>query len=728
MIKKRLRLIVFFLTTISFFNVKSYSQLIITHIEEPSINTKSAQKTSNSDLRIQTVNAVTTYSDTLLLPFFEDFSGVVVPIDSIVISTSDSLVKVYSKVLNSYADGTAIFIGFNTIPAALTIADSLNGQQWFIKKNAVNEFLIDSSATLTNPKMFYATDTTYTNAYWRQVTNNYSATLADSLKWQAGSNTYVNNRFPLNPMSYNVATFDGMQANGVPYSTAPLLTGYADVLTSLPINLTSLTSADSVYLTFYYQQTGLGEAPDPGDFFELDFLDSTGVWNMVDTINGLGIEMDTFLRRLIVIDSSTYFHKNFQFRFRSHGNLSGPFDVWHLDYIYLDKNRVSADSGAYDISVGNASVSFLKNYTSMPYNQYFANKANEIGQLRFTTNDNYRGHSSKEDFQTVCTLTTNVPSTSYNYFYKSLSAIHNMKNYNIGTYQDSCSFPSDSLKNQSFPMLVDVTYRIGFDDTSNIFYVCNNTYVTSTILWDYYAYDDGTPEAGIGLNQIGAKAANKFTITLSDTITDVDMYFTRGPSGDLTGDDIFICIWDNNFKLLSKNVVQVKYGGYIRYHLPSPVIVGATTFYVGYLQNFVDLLSVGYDRNYDHSDKIFFNLEGTTWNAYNQLAGYQQGSMMIRPVFSKHQILITPILDKEEQDLNVVLYPVPTDNELKIKGRVSEISLYDLAGKKLADKIFDPYEEEKSIDVSSVPNGLYITQIVIGNTTLVKKVLVQHGY
>ena len=729
MIKQRLKPILSLLILISFCSLKSYSQFIITGlVEDPSRNSNPTHKTTNSNLRAQSTSAVIAYSDTLRLPFFEDFSGVVVPIDSIVISTSDNLVKVYSKILNSYPDGTSIFIGFNTIPVALTVADSLNQNQWFIKKNATNQFYICLKASPTTPKKFYSTNITYSNAYWRLVSNSYSTAL-DSLKWEVGGNTYINNRFPLNPVSYNVATFDGLMSNGVPYSSAPRATGYADVLTSLPINLKALTLADSVYLSFYWQQTGIGEAPDSSDYLELDFKDSKGVWNMIDTINGTSAYMDTFKFKLIKIDSSAYFYKGFQFRFRSHGRLSGPFDVWNLDYIYLDKNRTS-DPRVFDMSVGNASVSFLKNYTSMPYNQYFANKANEIGLLRLTTNNISGGIYSGADLQTVCTLTTNVVSPSYSYFYKALSGLHNAASTQL-TYKDSCSFPLDSLKNQNFPMKVDAKYYIGINDTaSSILHAYNNTYVTSTILWDYYAYDDGTPEAGVAINQAGVKVANKFTTNLPDILTDVDIYFTRSVGPNLDGDHIFLCVWDNNYNLLIKDTIQIQYGGYMRYHLYKPVAIGAADFYVGYLQNFSYSLSIGYDRNYDHSDKMFFNLGGgTSWSAYNLQPGYLKGSMMIRPVFSKQQFLVTPVVEKEEEGLlDIVLYPVPTDNELKIKGRISEIALYDLTGRKLCANTFDPFQEEKSIDVSSVPNGLYITEIKINNTVFVKKILVQHAY
>jgi hypothetical protein len=725
MMKYPFKSVFLFIMLIAGLSLKGYTQLIGTGLVEDPYRAEEKPTRTPANFRIQTAAAVTTYSDTLRLPFFEDFSGVVVSIDSLVISTSDNLVKVYDPSLNSYPDTTAIFIGFEN-PVFPTLTYTLSKNIWYIKQIASGEYSIDSSASLTTPMKVYATNINYQIAFWRLVNNPYSI-LVDTLKWKAGSNTYVNNRYPINPVSYNVATFDGLKSNGKPYSDVANYIGDGDYLTSQPINLSSFTDADSVYLSFYWQHTGIGESPDINDYLALQFKDTSGAWNTVRTILGNIPYVDTFKIDFVLISTPKYLFDNFQFRFLSHGRLSGPYDIWNLDYIYIDKNRTQTEPRIFDMTIGNASVSFLKKYTSMPYGQYFANKSAELGKLKFTTNNLDRNLTTNQVIQGVCFETT-TPPNSYSYYYKDTASLHSTGN-NIRTYQDSCFLALDSLQNQSLPMEVANKYYVGLNDTTNILHAYNNTYLTSTILWDYYAYDDGSPEWGVAANQSGAKVANKFTTNIQDTLTHIDIYFTKSKGPNMDGRSIILSVWNDNKVLVRDQAVSIKYGGYKRYKLANPFIISAgKNFYVGYQQNFGDLLTVGYDKNYDHSDKVYFNLGGTTWNVYNQQAGYTKGSMMIRPVFSKGQLLVTPIIEGEKEALEVTLYPVPTDDLLKIQGRVSEISLYDLAGRKLLTKTFNPYEEDKIIETSSISNGLYIVEIKISDKTFVKKIIIQHAY
>ncbi|WP_332369098.1 hypothetical protein [Spirosoma telluris] len=88
----------------------------------------------------------------------------------------------------------------------------------------------------------------------------------DPARWQPGSGVYINNTMAIDQPTVNVATFDGLAANGRPYTiNNPLDQGYTDTLESKPINLAGLSAGSAVYLSFYWQTKGLGELPDPGD-------------------------------------------------------------------------------------------------------------------------------------------------------------------------------------------------------------------------------------------------------------------------------------------------------------------------------------------------------------------------------------------------------------------------------------------------------------------------------
>jgi hypothetical protein len=86
----------------------------------------------------------------------------------------------------------------------------------------------------------------------------------DSL-WLNGG-VRVNNQFAVNAPSKGVATFDGLKANGQPWDFNPnTIQLLVDTLTSQPIDLSGLSPASNVVLSFFWQAGGLGEAPDPTD-------------------------------------------------------------------------------------------------------------------------------------------------------------------------------------------------------------------------------------------------------------------------------------------------------------------------------------------------------------------------------------------------------------------------------------------------------------------------------
>lgn len=93
---------------------------------------------------------------------------------------------------------------------------------------------------------------------------------ADAAKW-ISSSVLVNSGFPKYPTNYNAATFDVLDATGKVYSHASSSPFVADSLISNPISLKDFTPADSLYLSFYYQPQGKGEAPDAADSLVLMF-------------------------------------------------------------------------------------------------------------------------------------------------------------------------------------------------------------------------------------------------------------------------------------------------------------------------------------------------------------------------------------------------------------------------------------------------------------------------
>jgi len=102
---------------------KSYGQLIGSGISEDPVrysSTPSAQEEAYSK-HSTFKTASSSYTDTLRLPFFEDFTGHVISIDSIVGTTLDNLLRLYDPSLSTFVNGTPIFIGFQAPIPSTTI-------------------------------------------------------------------------------------------------------------------------------------------------------------------------------------------------------------------------------------------------------------------------------------------------------------------------------------------------------------------------------------------------------------------------------------------------------------------------------------------------------------------------------------------------------------------------------------------------------------------------------
>ena len=175
----------------------------------------------------------------------------------------------------------------------------------------------------------------------------------DSTKW-TDNNVMVNDGFPLYPPNRNGATFDVLDANGRVYSYAISNAFIAEYLTSVRIRLDSimepepraLTPADSVYLSFYYQPQGNGNAPEELDSLVLQF--------------GLTTEHQEFL----FLDYQTY-------------NLVDIFAELHVDTLFPGDTiwaSVGCQEGMYTI-VTDTLTSSMEGSISVPCDSVFTTVA-----------------------------------------------------------------------------------------------------------------------------------------------------------------------------------------------------------------------------------------------------------------------------------------------------------------------------------------------------------------
>src|SRR5690606_31788013 len=99
----------------------------------------------------------------------------------------------------------------------------------------------------------------------------------------------------LNPPTINVATFNGVDAMGNPYSREQV-SGLIDTLTSRSIDLSALTpgQAESLYLSFFWQAEGLGDMPNEDDSLRVQFKSNKNSWYTFWSKKGENVQPDHF--------------------------------------------------------------------------------------------------------------------------------------------------------------------------------------------------------------------------------------------------------------------------------------------------------------------------------------------------------------------------------------------------------------------------------------------------
>ena len=551
----------------------------------------------------------------------------------------------------------------------------------------------------------------------------------DPSLWKAGG-TYVNNTATINHPTLNVVTFDGAGANGKPYNfTNQNASGPGDTLTSAAIDLSNLSPKDSIFLSFYWQLKGLNELPDANDSLIVQFLDNTSQWRTVWTKTG-GTPDNNFNFANLAIRNTVFFHTKFQFRFQAFARLSGQFDAWHIDYVYLNKGRNSSDRFIADVACRLPVSSFLKRYTSMPLKQYIANPAAE----------------------TADSISTDI--TNLFNFPNSISFSYTLKEENSGqifqNFQETSPNPLPGASSQPkrlkltplsildatkpFTLVSKFLMATSYSLIGNINLKRNDTISGKTILNNYYAYDDGTAESAVYMNQPLQRAAVRYFLNKPDTISAVRVNVVPTLK-DLTGQPITIQVWDNRNgapqRLLYQQSFKVEYSalhnGFVEFNFDFGVAV-KDTFYVGWLQIGQDGVPIGLDRNHSHEDQIFVNLS-REWVPYTSFANdpnlaYFRGSLMIRPVMG-NKPLPPPITSVPEQNpLDWDVYPNPTSGLIRWKtNEIQSISVYNISGTLLKQQSF--HASEQSMDLSNLPTGVYLLQLSNQHKTVVKKILLQ---
>jgi hypothetical protein len=558
-------------------------------------------------------------------------------------------------------------------------------------------------------------------------------TQPDATLWLPNGGTFVNNTIGINPPSVNVATFDGLGANGLPYAqpfaqTNQLAYGPTDTLTSQAIDLSGLTPADSVYLSFYWQRQGLGELPDVGDSLRLQFLDKTTGWHTVWKQDG-GRPDTVFTQTLQPVRLAGDLHGAFQFRFQAWGRQSGAYDTWHVDYVYLNKKRTARDRFIRDVTLARAIGPYLKRYTAMPLAHYRLNPIAETAEL-------------------ISTSVNNLDNGLFNTFTRQFR----IRNETTGTTIQTSPKPDTVqilglqrllLSTKPTPLtqatgtsaVLRYTFVLGTTDDKNptiptVNLTRNDTLSATVTLADYYAYDDGSAEYGV---QVGPRerAATRFVSAKPDALVAIRGYVLPFNS-DQTSQFITLAVYAASQgkpgALLYQRAFPISYpagrNGLVEFKFERAVSV-KDTFFIGWQQVSNDLATtvrVGFDKNSPFSSALFYS-PGTTWEQNGRSAALNlSGAVMLRPVMSGNPAdLITATPEPIPTDLRV--YPNPTTGRIQWDTpNLRQIDLFDLAGRHRSTIQIPPGQQ--STDLGPLSTGLYLLRLSDGTRTVSQQVII----
>ncbi|PLX14392.1 MAG: hypothetical protein C0598_01405 [Marinilabiliales bacterium] len=460
-------------------------------------------------------------------------------------------------------------------------------------------------------------------------------------------------------------------------------------------------------------------------------MEAEYVWEKVWSTEGMSLQDfqnstgKDFVQVMIPVKDSAFFTKNFQFRFKNYASIANDVlptwrsnvDHWNIDYVYLNYERRNSDTTYRKLVFSERAPSFLKNYEVMPYRQYKADAP--VNTLRpdiemFISNLDDIGHNTK-----------------YSYSFQQLNGSYSIR-YDGG----SCNLPpfySFGFQNcetgcgaaHACPPVYPFNLDFDIDTASYIIkhYISDssetNILVDSTIykqgFYNYYAYDDGTPEFGYGNDYSGAKVAYRFNLSVADTIFGVQMYFnkTLNNSNDISFD--LLVFQDNNGKpgeiVVRKENLEPEWNNglyeFYTYLFDDPKILSGT-FYVGWEQFQAGSLNAGFDTHRNSSNNIFYTVDDNWYQSSTE------GSLMIRPIIGSiggEYVFGTDEIISSVSDIKI--FPNPAHKSFKVDiNNISQpesaiLNIYNIYGSRVLSQI----GVEGNIAISNLPKGIYIVKI-----------------
>jgi hypothetical protein len=534
----------------------------------------------------------------------------------------------------------------------------------------------------------------------------------DTLKWTVSGASYTET-IGLNPPSIGMILFDGVDANGNPYSLAQRDQGETDYLTSKSFDLSTLSAPDSesLYLSFFWQAAGRAELPDESDQLILQILDPAGSWITIwSQLGGVSLDTEVFTQEIVKILPS-WQHANFQFRFFSEGRQSGPFDSWIIDYIYLNDGRTSSDLDYKDRSLTKTNELRIGDFGAYPFVLLESNQ-NDLWSTVKNTFYNLENRFRAMEYSIVIRDSSTKSSTPINLntpFNPVPNALER-RDFESRNFEE-IPIPENETTLEIISAITsgdELLYEVSAGDTTyfpTVNYELNDTVKTFFPLLDYFAYDNGSADYAAGINQRSGQLAVKYFTPQEVYLKGISINFSNPKQANQAVD---INVWtdlDKDPILTKEDLIAVKEAGqeFLYYSLDTNIKVDGD-FYIGFTQFTNDFIHVGLDKVNDNGDKLYYNVVGA-WVQNEEV----QGSLMIRP----HISLEATFEEVVAPEGNIRIYPNPVETLLNLEGEFSEARVFDSYGREIfLERQFSPKGE--IVNFNGQRPGIYVLNLVTG--------------
>jgi len=510
--------------------------------------------------------------------------------------------------------------------------------------------------------------------------------------------------------SIGMVLFNGVDEAGKSYSLQEKDQGEGDYLSSIPLDLSGIPTAQqaSVYLSFYWQAGGKAEVPDSNDRLSLQILSPDNTWLTIwEKKGGATLDRTRFIQESLLIRPE-WQHANFQFRFFSNGRQSGPFDSWLLDYVYLNSKRSSADLSYPDRALTQRTIVRLEDFGAYPW---------ELLQK----NQKGKWSTAKSEFQN---LENRFKAMEYSVTLRDSSGVNLLPINSTTPFNPvpnalerrtivSRSFTEIPLPAKPTEVVFEMALitgdglltEINGSDTlrySQVDFRDNDKVSTRFALRDYFAYDQGVADYTAGINQRSGQLALKYTTPEAVFLKGISIDFSNARQVNQVLD---LVVWSALDKkpLYSKEVdIPAKGTGQeIHYFALEEAIPVSGTFYVGFTQFTNDFLQVGLDKSTNFGDRIFYNVGGG-WVQNTEVSG----SLLIRP----HVSLTGKDSGSIDTTTSLRIYPNPTVNEVQVEGEFSSLRVVDTFGREVFPSRV-PSVKGETLNFKDQNPGLYLIYV-----------------